>query len=226
MPATRPSLAAWAAMLLLPLLAGCTHFSLKPDEPSILPQSAFQPLPLTVGIAIDQPGFAARFANVLKKSGLFQGVRYPSPAQPGAGVDLVVSGKGDWTVDPDRMAGAKILLTGFTGFFTGALIHETSHYIAHAVVSVTGPGGRTLATYEDKADVEGRCMVSPMAEARVKAKGPTVAEDNLAVQLVQKLVDDRKRFAGLSLDVADQTQERAAPAATGSGKTWWQRPAK
>ena len=197
---------------------GCTHYTLKPEPPTSMPTSAAPPLPLRVGLALDEKRAALavgntpedaqqmkymlenkgyslgpKFAHALRQSRLFQDVRYPLSLTPEAlkDVDLVLSAQFGYKFMPDPIQGLKIVGVCFTGFITGAFFHETSHHIAQGVVLVEDSAGRSVKTYDETIDVTAESMVSMFAELKTMEKGPMAAADNLIAKLVQSLIADR-----------------------------------
>jgi hypothetical protein len=185
-------------------------YKLTPEKPDSMPQSSAGPLPLKVGIVVDQtppPNLAvdetsrrmlqnakldigASFAQALRGSRLFQEVRYPAPMAREA-LDLVLTAQFGYKFTNDPAQFAKILLVTLTGYFTGALMKETSHHEAHGLLTVADRSGRELKTYDEKVDVAAKSMVSMFAEAKVLKVGPPAAVENLVAKLVQALIDDR-----------------------------------
>lgn len=198
-----------AAALFSLFLTGCMKYTLTPDRPASMPRAEAPPLPLKVGLIIEgpQPGVPAwkareteelgpRFAEALRESRLFSDVFYPlAPAAAAAsGVDLVINGRFSSRFDQDPLQGPKIFFVCFTGFFTGALMSETSHHLAEGALTVAYPDGRLVKTYDEKVDVVAVSMVSAFAEQKTMKFGPPAARENLAAKLVQSLISDRASF--------------------------------
>lgn len=209
-----------AAALACLALTGCMGYTLKPDRPLSMPKAGAPPLPLKVGLVVDDPqtaasgGFGAKFASALRQSSLFQEVRYPLLMSRGAlsGVDLLITGrfKSDFIQDP--LQGPKIFFVVFTGFLTGAVMTETSHHLAQGALSVTGPDGKELKVYDENVDVVAASMVSMFAEQETMKLGPPAAMDNLVAKLVQGLIDDRPLFERLGAPAPPRPAEEAKPA--------------
>ncbi|MDD5630065.1 MAG: hypothetical protein PHU21_13435 [Elusimicrobia bacterium] len=199
-------------------VAGCTHYTLKPEAPQSMPRSQEAPLPLRVGLVIDEEGsalsvggpgpkayqrrqmldqqdyaFGPRLAQALRQSRLFEEVVFPLR---GAGAaDLVLSAQFGYRFDQDPLQGPKIVFVVFTAFITGAVLSETSHHLAQGVLSIEDAAGRGLRSYDETVDVEAKSMVSMFAEMKTMKVGPPAAADNLIAKLVQRLIDDRAWFA-------------------------------
>ncbi|MDD5657186.1 MAG: hypothetical protein PHF00_08020 [Elusimicrobia bacterium] len=229
-------------------MTGCMHYTLRPDAPFVMPKSEAPPLPLRVGLSIDEQSlpadpmskqmlnskrltFGPRFAEVLRGSRLFRDVKYPLPLTRSAmaGVDLVISGQFGYEFVQDPMQGPKIVLVCFTGFITGAILSETSHHIAKGVFSVADAAGNELKNYDETIDVTAKSMVSMFAELKTMTKGPPAALDNLAAKLVENLIADRtifERVAGVASSAPAEPRpvqaaaSAPAPAASG-GQPWW-----
>jgi|GEM_PF-4620726 len=209
-----------AAAGLAGLLAvtGCTHYTLKPEAPSSMPRAAAPPLPLRVGVVLDEQRsaltvndpattqqvlersgytFGPKFAQALRQSRLFQDVRFPMrlSREALADVDLVISAQFGYKFNQDPWQAPKIVLCVFTGLITGAIMSETSHHLAQGVLSVEDPAGRSIRSYDETVDVEAESMVSMFAEMKTMEVGPPAAADNLIAKLVQRLIDDRALFA-------------------------------
>jgi hypothetical protein len=226
----RNVLKALGAALLAGLVCvtGCTHYTLKPEPPASMPRAAQPPLPLRVGLVLDEQGsalsvndapaaqqmlekngyvFGQRFAQALRESRLFQDVRYPMNATRDAvaDVDMVVSAQFGYKFNQDSFQVPKVLLVCFTGFITGAALTETSHHLAQGVLAVADAAGRNIRSYDETVDVEAESMVSMFAELKTMKLGPQDAADNLIAKLVQNLINDRALFAA--------RPSRAAPSA-------------
>jgi hypothetical protein len=189
---------------------GCMGYKLTPEKPDSMPQSGAGTLPLKVGIVVDQappPDLAAdetsrrmlqnakldigaSFAQALRGSRLFQEVRYPAPMAREA-LDLILTAQFGYKFTNDPAQFAKILLVTLTGYFTGALMKETSHHEARGQLLVTDRTGREVKAYSESVDVEAKSMVSMFAEAKTMKLGPPAAVENLVAKLVQALIDDR-----------------------------------
>jgi hypothetical protein len=199
-------------------VTGCTHYTLKPEAPESMPRSKEPPLPLRVGLVLDEQrsalavndvamtqqllenngyAFGPKFAQALRQSKLFQDVRYPLglSGEAAAGVDMIISAQFGYKLNQDPWQAPKIVLCVFTGLITGAIMSETSHHLAQGVLSVEDATGRGLRTYDETVDVEAKSMVSMFAEMKTMKAGPPAAADNLIAKLVQRLIDDRAFFA-------------------------------
>ena len=217
-----------AAALSALFLTGCMKYTLTPDRPASLPRHEAAPLPLKVGVIIEgpPPGTAAwkaredeplgpRFAEALRESRLFPDVFYPLPpnAAAAAGVDLIINGRFSSRYDADPLQGPKIFFVCFTGFFTGALMSETSHHLAEGALTVAYPDGRLVKTYNEKVDVVAVSMVSAFAEQKTMKFGPPSARENLAAKLVQALIADRDSFVRREAPAPAPATEPAPPVA-------------
>lgn len=190
------------ALLGASALSGCMKYTLTPDRPAQLPKAPSPPLPLKVGLLLEEPRgseIAPRFAEALREARLFDYVRYPLPlnAAARAGVDLVITGRFGKEFIQDPLQGPKIFFVVFTGFFTGALMDETSHHKASGSLSVESRDGIEIKAYDHKVDVVAVSMVSAFAEKKAMDAGPPAAADNLVAKLVQDLIDDRPYFERL-----------------------------
>lgn len=215
-----------AAALAALFLTGCMKYTLTPDRPASLPRSEAAPLPLKVGLVIEDPeaavsrrtredgGAGERFASALRESRLFSDVFYPLPpsAAAASGVDLVLNGRFSSRYVGDPLQGPKIFFVCFTGFFTGALMSETSHHLAEGALSVAYPDGRLVKTYDEKADVVAVSMVSMFAEQKTMKLGPPAARDNLVAKLIQGLIADRDAFVRREAPAAPAPAAPAQPA--------------
>jgi hypothetical protein len=225
---------------------GCVGYSLKPERPASLPRSSDKPLPLAVGVELEQGGtsidgtpptggvraemnstaasIGPRFAEALSQANVFERVVYPL-AGAGQGVDLVLRGRFDYGFRQDPMQGPKIILCVFTGLITGAIMSETSYHDAAGVLSVRDPSGAEAKSYSEKISVEAKSMVSMFAEISTGKEGPPAAVDNLVAKLVQDVIADRAFYARLRrappppASTVDANPD-AAPAA-GAAQPWW-----
>lgn len=227
---------------------GCTGYTLKPERPASMPRSADKPLPLTVGIELEQGGtsiegqpptggvrsqmnataatIGPRFAEALSQANVFERVVYPLAGAASQGVDLVIRGRFDYGFRQDPLQGAKIVLCVFTGLITGALMSETSYHDAAGSLSVRDLSGAEAKSYSEKISVEAKSMVSMFAEISTGKEGPPAAVDNLVAKLVQDVVADRAFYARLhrapppEQRQLDADASGAAPAA-GAAQPWW-----
>jgi hypothetical protein len=177
-------------------LTGCMGYTLTPERPASMPKAALPPLPLKVGLVIEEGkdgGFGSKFAEALDGARLFSEVRRGAQT----GVDLVIQSRFSSNFIQDPMQAPKIIFVVFTGFLTGAIMSETSHHTAQGALSVAYPRGETLKSYDGSVDVVAKSMVSAFAEQKTMKLGPPAALDNLVAKRVQVLIDDRPFFAGL-----------------------------
>ncbi|MCX5796924.1 MAG: hypothetical protein NTY77_15620 [Elusimicrobia bacterium] len=211
-----PAVAA-AFLAVLVGVTGCTHYTLKPEPVSSMPRSSEPPLPLRVGLVLDEQrsalavndplttqqmleregyAFGPKFAQALRQSRLFQDVRFPLrlSREAYADVDLVISAQFGYKFNQDPWQAPKIVLCVFTGLITGAIMSETSHHLAQGVLSVEDAAGRSVRSYDETVDVEAKSMVSMFAEMKTMKVGPPAAADNVIAKLVQRLIDDRALF--------------------------------
>ena len=185
---------------------GCMGYKLTPEKPDSMPQSSAGPLPLKVGLAVEssvtdpmsrnllqraKQDFGASFAQALRGARLFQEVRYPASGRAREAQDLLLTARFDYKFTNDPAQVAKILLVTLTGYFTGALMKETSHHEAKGELTVTDRAGQEVRAYSESADVEAKSMVSMFAEMKTMKLGPVAAVENLVAKLVQSLIDDR-----------------------------------
>lgn len=227
--------------------AGCVGYSLKPERPASMPRASDKPLPLAVGVELEQGGtsisgappsggvaakmngtaasIGPRFAEALSQANVFERVVYPlAGAQQAA--DLVIRARFDYAFRQDPMQGPKIVLCVFTGLITGAIMSETSYHDASGVLSVRDLSGAEAKSYSEKISVEAKSMVSMFAEISTGKEGPPDAVDNLVAKLVQDVIADRAFYARLRRAPPPQARaleadaSGAAPAA-GEAQPWW-----
>ena len=203
-----------------------------------MPQAKEPPLPLRVGVVLDEQrsaltvndvamtqqllenngyAFGPKFAQALRQSRLFQDVRYPLrlSREAFADVDLVISAQFGYKFNQDPWQAPKIVLCVFTGLITGAIMSETSHHLAQGVLSVEDAAGRGIRSYDETVDVAAKSMVSMFAEMKTAKVGPPAAADNVIAKLVQRLIDDRAVFAARPAKPAAAPEPvSAAPAAS------------
>jgi hypothetical protein len=228
--------------------SGCVGYTLKPERPASMPRSSDKPLPLTVGVELEQggtsidgtpptggvrsqmsatsSGIGPRFAEALGQAGVFERVVYPLAGAAQQGVDLVIRGRFDYGFRQDPMQGPKIILCVFTGLITGAIMSETSYHDASGLLSVRDLSGAEAKSYSEKVSVEAKSMVSMFAEISTGKEGPPAAVDNLVAKLVQDIVADRVFYARLRRAPPPERRELEAdnsgekPAA-GAAQPWW-----
>jgi len=160
--------------------------------------------------------FGPRFATALRRSKLFEDVKYPLRLSRDAleSVDLTISAQFGYKFTQDPAQAPKIILVCFTGFITGALLTETSHHAAQAVLSIADRAGKDIKTYDETVDVVAESMVSMFAEMKTTKAGPPAALDNLIAKLVQNLIDDRNVFQRLGARPRPSAQPAPSEGAT------------
>lgn len=177
-------------------LTGCMGYTLKPEKPASMPKAGAPPLPLKVGLVIEEGkdgGFGSKFSEALVGARLFSEVRRGAQT----GVDLVIQSRFTRNFIQDPAQVPKILLVILTGLISGAVMSETSHHTAQGALSVAYPAGKVIKAYDENVDVVAKSMVSMFAEQKTMALGPPAAMDNLVAKLVQALIDDRSLFEHL-----------------------------
>lgn len=192
-------------------LTACMGYTLKPERPASMPKAEAPPLPLKVGMVVEEGkdgGLGSRFAEALAGARLFSEVRRGAQT----GVDLVIQGRFSSDFIQDPMQAPKIIFVVFTGLITGAVMSETSHHTAQGSLSVAYPEGKVIKTYDENVDVVAKSMVSAFAEQKTMKLGPPAAMDNLVAKLVQGLIDDRPLFEHLQ-SPAKSAPQRPAPEA-------------
>ena len=214
-----------AAAVLSASVTGCTHYTLTPPRPASMPRASAPPLPLRVGVAVDNQdsdggygragfetmqakrvladrgygSFGPKFAEVLRQANVFKEIQFPLPLSRDAleNIDLVIAGHFGYRFKQDPAQGAKIFLCVITGLWTGAIMTETSFHTAQGELAVRDREGREVKSYNETIEVNATSMVSAFAETSTMREGPPAAVDNLLAKLVQNIIDDRPLFERL-----------------------------
>jgi hypothetical protein len=222
----RSPLAACLALFAGVWLTGCAGIQYIPPVPE-LPRASGEPLPLRVGIVVDNPnpaveasGFAAlavayqpaidlgaKFAEALRDSRLFQDVRYPIPHTMEAmqQTDLVMNASFKRAFRSDPAKPGKAIVTGMLLLLPVSFITYDDNYTASGRVAVDDRHGNWIKEYSQTADLTAQWKL--FSEARSYKEGPKMAAKALVAQLVEALLADRELFEKFA-----KNKNAAAPA--------------
>ncbi|MCX5794587.1 MAG: hypothetical protein NTY77_03715 [Elusimicrobia bacterium] len=211
-------------------LTGCAGLRYQPEVP-VLPRSAGEPVPLKVGLVVentnpqmDASGFAAMYvanqsqvdfgrllADGIRGSHLFEDVRYPMPhtMESLQNADLVFNASFTRSFNADPAKGPKAFLTGFLLFLPVCFIEYDDHYGATGRVTVDDTHGKWVKEYSQTLDLTASWKL--FSEGRSYKEGPPTAASGLVAQLVQAMIADRTLFEKLARDKTSRPARKAAP---------------